>query len=185
MCFRSRVGKGWMLIHGSTVIIKGFKNWCLKYQIVVFQSWNYNLLKLIHSQDMLCLRGIQSLNSFPFKYLCWDGMVLFFFLFCFVLFFKKKLLKKESVWWLGYLTLGTGWWPWVTASLHLLLCREVCFGLMLWCSLHWVEPFLSQCFNHLLSFRIALWLVSRKMMAFFVIADVALVNNVFSSSKNF
>lgn len=128
MCFRSQVGKEWMLIHGGTVIIKGFKNWCLKCQIVVFQSWNYSLLKLIHSQDMLCLRGIQYLNSFPFKYLCWDGMDFFFFL-------KKKLLKKESVWWLGYLTLGTGWWPWVTGSLHLLLCREVCFGLMVFATL--------------------------------------------------
>lgn len=154
------------------MIIKGFKNWCLKHQIVVFQSWNYNLLKLIHSQDMLCLRGIQSLNSFPFKYLCWDGMGFFFF------FFKEATQKRKclvvGLFDLGYRLMAMG-----DSFFASVLCREVRFGLMLWRSLHWVEPFLSQCFNHLLSFRIALWLVSMKMMAFFVIAEVALVKNVF------
>ena len=175
MCFRSLVEKEWMLIHGSTVIIKGFKNWCLKCQIVVFQSWNYSLLKLIRSQDMLCLRGIQYLNSFPFKYLCWDSI--FFF-------FKEEATQKRKHLVVGLFDLGYSLRTSVAATLHQLLCREVCFGLMLWCSLHWVEPFLSQCFNRLLSFRIVLWLVTMKMRAFFVIAEVALGKNV-SSSKNF
>ena len=112
---------------------------------------------------MLCLRGIKYLNFFNFKCVCWDGMDFFFL--------KKKLLKK-TIWWLGYLSLGTCWWPRMRATLHLLLCRKLCFRLMLWFSLHWMKPILSQNFNHLLSFRIALWLVSIKMMPCFMIAEV-------------
>lgn len=97
----------------------------------------------------------------------------------FFFFFLKEATQKRKCLVVGLFDLGYRLMAMGDSFFASVLCREVCFGLMLWRSLHWVEPFLSQCFNHLLSFRIALWLVSMKMMAFFVIAEVALVKNVF------